>query len=228
MDGSPGLRPHGTQDWQRLDAFVDAAFAFAVSLLIISGTEPLASFEDLSRALARTPAFAFGFGLIVLFWLSHRTWSKLSPARNGWTTALSLMLVFTILVFVFPLRLLTETATHFISGGVLPGGGLMDDIADLRWTYAIYGAGFALLSGLNVLLFRQAAQALAVGSLNRKAAVQWCVTWALSAGAGLLSAAIALTPLLAAAPWLPGVTYNLIPLGLFLILRRTKAKPAAA
>ena len=123
MDGSPGLRPHGTQDWQRLDAFVDAAFAFAVSLLIISGTEPLASFNDLARALARTPAFAFGFGLIVLFWLSHRTWSKLSPARNGWTTALSLMLVFTILVFVFPLRLLTETATHFISGGVLPGGG---------------------------------------------------------------------------------------------------------
>lgn len=67
-----------------------------------------------------------------------------------------------------------------------------------------------------------------MGSPNRKAAVQWCVTWALSAGAGLLSAAIALTPLLAAAPWLPGVTYNLIPLGLFLILRRTKAKPAAA
>lgn len=228
MDGSPGLRPHGTQDWQRLDAFVDAAFAFAVSLLIISGTEPLASFEDLSRALARTPAFAFGFGLIVLFWLSHRTWSKLSPARNGWTTALSLMLVFAILVFVFPLRLLTETATHFISGGVLPGGGLMNDIADLRWTYAIYGAGFALLSGLNVLLFRQASRVLVAGTPNRQAADQWWKTWMLSAGAGLLSAGAALTPLLTSAPWLPGVTYNIIPLGLFLILRRSKAKSPAA
>lgn len=33
---------------RRLDAFVDAAFAFAVSLLIIAGGQPLESFADLT------------------------------------------------------------------------------------------------------------------------------------------------------------------------------------
>ena len=68
MDGQSGAdgRP-GVAESHRLDAFVDAAFAFAVSLLIIAGGEPLRSFDDLLHALMRIPAFLAGFALIVLF-----------------------------------------------------------------------------------------------------------------------------------------------------------------
>ena len=83
MDGSAGVRTFRSPESQRLDAFVDAAFAFAVSLLIIGGTEPLRSFADLAVALARIPAFVFGFALIALFWLAHRTWSNITPVRTG-------------------------------------------------------------------------------------------------------------------------------------------------
>lgn len=216
----------GHVESQRLDAFVDAAFAFAVSLLIIAGGEPLRSFDHLLTALARIPAFACGFALILLFWLAHRTWSSLSPARDGWATALSLAVVFSVLVFVFPLRLLIETATHFISGGVLPGRGMISSFSELRWTYVIYGIGFALLSGLYVLLFRQAQRAIDPSDVARtRDARQWARTWALSAVTGLVSGAVACTPLLAAAPWLPGVTYQLIPLGigLFVLWDRRRA-----
>lgn len=200
---------------QRLDAFVDAAFAFAVSLLIIAGGEPLRSFDDLLAALARIPAFACGFALILLFWMAHRTWSSLSPSRDGWATALSLSVVFAVLVFVFPLRLLTDTATHFLSGGLLPGRGLISSFSELRWTYVIYGIGFAILSGLYVLLFRQAQRAIDASDVARsRDARQWARTWMLSAVTGLVSGAIACTPLLASAPWLPGVSYQLIPLGI--------------
>ncbi|RZJ98021.1 MAG: DUF1211 domain-containing protein [Brevundimonas sp.] len=214
MDGSSGVRAFRTAETQRLDAFVDAAFAFAVSLLIIGGSEPLRSFADLATALARIPAFIFGFALIALFWSAHRTWSTLTPVRTGWTTFLSLAVVFAVLVFVFPLRLLAETATHYISGGVLPGGRLMSSLADLSWTYVIYGVAFAVLSGLNAGLFAHAAHALRSGdpAAHRKA-LQWATTWGIATGTGILSALVAVSPLLQVAPWLPGVAYNLIPIG---------------
>ena len=220
--GSFRIRP---VESQRLDAFVDAAFAFAVSLLIIAGGEPLQSFEDLLAALARIPAFAAGFALILLFWMAHRTWSSLSPSRDGWATALSLAVVFAVLVFVFPLRLLTETATHFISGGLLPGRGLISTLAELRWTYVIYGIGFAVLSGLYVLLFEQARRSIDGSDTVRiRDAGQWSRTWALAAVTGLVSGMIACTPLLVAAPWLPGVTYQLIPLGIGLFALRDRLR----
>lgn len=200
---------------QRLDAFVDAAFAFAVSLLIIAGSEPLRSFDDLLGALARIPAFAGGFALIIMFWLAHRSWSGLSPTRDSWTTFLSLTVVFAVLVIVFPLRLLVETATHFMSGGVLPGRGLISSLAELRWTYVIYGIGFATLSGLYVLLFRQARRGLDPSDATRvRNAVFWSRIWILATATGLASSLVACTPLLAPAPWLPGMTYQLIPLGI--------------
>src|SRR5690606_3179815 len=165
-------------DVQRQDAFVDAAFAFAVSLLIIAGNEPLASFADLREALARIPAFACGFALIALFWVAHRSWSRLSDARDGWTTFLSLAVVFAVLVFVFPLRLLAETATHFMSGGRLPGAGLLAGLEDLRGTYLTYGGAFAVLSALHLLLFAHAARRLTGDPFARSKAVAWMRNWA--------------------------------------------------
>ncbi|MFN3558326.1 MAG: TMEM175 family protein [Brevundimonas sp.] len=223
MDGSSGVRSFRAPESQRLDAFVDAAFAFAVSLLIIGGSEPLRSFADLTTALAQIPAFAFGFALIALFWLAHRTWSNVTPVRSGWTTFLSLAVVFAVLVFVFPLRLLAETATHFVSGGVLPGGRLMSSLADLRWTYVIYGLAFAVLAGLSAALFAHAAHALKGGDASaHRHARQWVGTWTVATATGLLSALIAVTPVLVVAPWLPGVTYNLIPIGVGVVMWRSR------
>jgi hypothetical protein len=51
----------------RVDAFTDAAFAFAVSLLVIRGAGAPANFSELVRALADIPAFAFGFAVVAMF-----------------------------------------------------------------------------------------------------------------------------------------------------------------
>lgn len=230
MDGEArSERPFRPLETQRLDAFVDAAFAFAVSLLIIAGGEPLRSFDDLLRALLRIPAFLAGFALILLFWLAHRTWSALGPRRDGVSTLLSLAVVFSVLVFVFPLRLLMESAVHFISGGRLPGQGLISSFDQLGWTYLIYGLGFTVLSVLYALLFRHARDGLDDGP-TRQAAHEWCRTWALAAATGLLSGAVALAPMLSRAPWLPGVTYWLIPIGIwaFALADRRRARALQA
>jgi uncharacterized membrane protein len=216
-EGITTVAPTGPAEGNRLDGFVDAAFAFAVSLLIIAGAEPLRSFDDLVHALMRIPAFLAGFALIILFWLAHRAWSLLGPRRDRMATLLSLAVVFSVLVFVFPLRLLTETALHFMSGGRLPGGGLIDSFGQLGWTYTIYGFGFSVLSVLYVLLFRHACTGLESADPAAIIARSWMRTWALAAVTGILSGALALSPLLPVAPWLPGFAYWLIPAGIWML-----------
>ncbi len=215
-------RPFRPTEGKRLDAFADSAFAFAVSLLIIAGAEPLASFDDLMHALLRIPAFLAGFALIVLFWLAHRTWSALEPRRDAQTTLLSLAIVFMVLVFVFPLRLLIESAAHFISGGTLPGEGLIQSLSQLGWTYFIYGLGFSILSVLFALLFRSATATVAAD--RRHAAAEWSATWWLAAATGVLSGLVAMSPILRAAPYAPGMTYWLIPIGIGIMSRLNRRR----
>src|SRR5690606_24683912 len=93
---------------RRLDAFGDAAFAFSVTLLLISGGAAT-SLDDLVAALGRLPAFLASFALIAMFWLSHRDYGRMARLRGPAATLLSLAIVFVVLVYVFPLRLLTES-----------------------------------------------------------------------------------------------------------------------
>ena len=67
----------------RLQAFVDAAFAFAVTLLVIATGESIPrDSADLVAALKRVPAFAAGFALIAMFWYAHVQWSTRFARRD--------------------------------------------------------------------------------------------------------------------------------------------------
>ncbi|WP_296815924.1 TMEM175 family protein [Brevundimonas sp.] len=219
------IRPTETK---RLDAFVDAAFAFAVSLLIIAGGEPPRSFEELMTALGRIPAFAMGFALIVMFWLGHRQFGRLAPRRDGVSVVLSLAIVFMALIYVFPLRMLTDAAAHFLSGGILPGGVTIDSYADLAGVYTVYGVGFAVLGVLYCLLYRHAARRsdqLGVAAEDLDDVRSWAGVWAIIALSGVVSALVAQVFPLHLFPGLPGFCYWLIPVGIF-VLNRRKARPA--
>ena len=117
------------------------------------------------------------------------------------------------------------------SGGLLPGRGIITTIGQLSWTYFIYGVGFAVLSALFALLFRQAARTMPTDSPEQlQAARDWSRTWTLATATGIVSALVALTPALGPAPWLPGVTYWLIPAGIAVlnVLERRKTRAASA
>ena len=60
----------------RLEAFVDATFAFAVTLLVISLESIPDSIPGMLQALKGVPAFAASFAQIMLFWSAHATWSR--------------------------------------------------------------------------------------------------------------------------------------------------------
>jgi uncharacterized membrane protein len=213
---------------RRLDQFVDAAFAFAVTLLVISAAAPPQTLDDLSTALFNIPASAGAFVLIVLFWSAHRVFGRLAERRDAMTTLLSLAIVFTVLVYVYPLRLLMQSMFYWLSGGRLPGAELIGSFGDLATLYAIYGWGFAVLSGLYSILFART-MTLAPTVEAVEDARSWRDSWIICTASGVISALLALLPL-HHAPWVPPTTYSLIPLAIWLrerLAAQARSKAAA-
>ena len=175
-----GFRIRGGQP-TRTDAFVDAAFAFAVTLLVIAIGHVPASVGDLVQALRGVPAFAASFFVIARFWQSHRHWSRRYGIEDDYGTRLSLALVFIVLVYVYPLRMVAELTLAGISGGVLAESPIeITSIAELRTLYAVFGIGYTLTATLFLLLHRHAlarADALALSASERIRTETLCARW---------------------------------------------------
>lgn len=197
---------------QRVDAFVDASFAFAVTLLVIGGGSGVpSSLDELRSALMGIPAFAAGFALIALFWVSHREFGRLSPRRDPLSIVLSLAIVFTVLIYVYPLRLLMSSFAYWVSGGRTPGEGLVRSWSDLQTLYVVYGLGYGLLALLFFILFRHGRR-IAVSDEEVARADDWMWVYGAVASVAVLSLLSCLFAIQIRAPWLPGAIYGLIPL----------------
>jgi uncharacterized membrane protein len=137
----------------RLETFVDAAFAFALTMLVVSVDSVPQSFDELVDAIKRVPAFAASFLITVMFWLGHYRWSRRYGIEDTGSVALSLLLVFLVLVFLYPLRLMMSGAFHSMSGGWLPGELEVTRIAHLQFIFVLYGVAFMLMSGVLLALY---------------------------------------------------------------------------
>lgn len=144
----------------RLEAFVDAAFAFAVTLLAISIDEVPGNQAELIAALKGVPAFALSFLVIAMFWYDHNQWSRRFGLDDGPTIVLSLVFVGLILVYVYPLKLLFSSMWAWLTGGWLPSEYQISQTADLQLMFYLYGVAFAslglVLFGLRVHALRRA------------------------------------------------------------------------
>lgn len=191
----------------RLDAFTDAAFAFAVTLLIAGSSGPV-DIDALRRVTASIPAFAIGFSIIAMFWVSHVRWRALRGPGDWRSQLLTLALVFAVLLYILPLRAMAAAFASYLGAG---GEGFRGDIGEL---FSIYGGGFFVMSGMTALLFRDALRNPELAPADRASAGGQVWIWAMLAGLGLLS--IILANNRATAIWAPWA-YALSPLliGLF-------------
>ena len=57
----------------RLDTFIDAAFAFVLTLLVISFDEIPSTYAEMLAAVKRIPGFAASFAVLMMFWLQLRS-----------------------------------------------------------------------------------------------------------------------------------------------------------
>jgi uncharacterized membrane protein len=135
----------------RLEAFVDAAFAFAVTLLAISIDQLPGNREELIHALKGVPAFLLSFLVIGLFWWDHNQWSRRYGLDDGMSNLLSLVFVGLILIYVYPLKLLFSSMCSWLSDGWLPSAFTIGSLDDLKLMFIVYGLAFASV-GLVLLL----------------------------------------------------------------------------
>ena len=210
-----GFRERGGQV-TRLDAFVDAAYAFALTMLVISVGSLPDSMPKLLEALKGTPAFAASFAQIAYFWYAHVTWSRRYGLDDLPTTVLSLVMVFLVLVYIYPLRALFATFFSWIGPGWLPIGFALDSMVDVRMMFVVYGLVFGTM-GLSICsLYLHAWRRrddLELTLHERIMTVEMMVRWLIPVAFASLSIAAALSLPEHPAGWatgLPGVLYLLM------------------
>ncbi len=179
----------------RLDTFIDAAFAFVLTLLVISFDEIPSNYFEMLAAVKRIPGFAASFAILMMFWLQHRRWSRRYGLENPRTIALSLALIFVVFVYVYPLRMIFESMFAALGGGYLSTGFSIETVDELRGMLAFYSVGFFAMSLIISLLFRAAMRKSALLALNRIERQKTRIgmhAWAIVAGFGLMSILLAL------------------------------------
>ena len=171
----------------RLDNFTDAAFAFAVSLLVIGGARAPDNFDALVGALGDIPAFAFGFAIMAMFWLGHVRWRKLRGEGDWLSVLLTLVLVFLTLVYVQPLRgMAAATGLWFTGQGQGFGG-------SLSGLFAVYGTGFVAMSLTMVGLWSEALRDRDLDAEGRSNAKGERGIWLIMALTGIVSILVSMT-----------------------------------
>jgi uncharacterized membrane protein len=147
-----GFRLRG-MDATRLETFIDAAFAFAVTMLVISVGNIPNNFGELIIALKGIPSFAASFASIAVFWVGHRKWSRYYGLEDKSTLLISLSLIFVMLVYVYPLKLMFSAMFSWISAGWLPSEFKLNNQFELISLFIIYGIGLSVMSALMSFLY---------------------------------------------------------------------------
>lgn len=180
----------------RLEALTDSAFAFALTLLVIASGPPR-SFDELAQALKTIPAFFASATLLMVFWHGHVKWSRRYGLDDAKSVILTCVLTFTVMVYVYPLRLVSAAFFHWVTRGFLNANLTSFKIGDVKMIFLVYGCGFVAMCGTMVLLYRHAAEKtaeLGLGPLDRFDAQSHARTYLILAGSGILSILICLLP----------------------------------
>lgn len=137
----------------RIETFVAAAFAFAITMLIISLDSIPTSADEFIAAAKQIPAFAASFASIVSIWYAHAMWCKKYGLEDRVTVWLSGLLVFIVLVYIYPLRLVMQGLFEFLSDGFFPFDMVFSSHWEVRFMFAFYAAGFLALSVTFILFY---------------------------------------------------------------------------
>ncbi|MES2279254.1 MAG: TMEM175 family protein [Bacteroidota bacterium] len=103
----------------RLETFSDAAFAFALTLIIVSIEVPK-NFDELFETMKGTVSFAVCFTIIFQIWNTQNLFFRKYGLKDSLTTMLNGMLLFVVLMYAYPLKflsiLLFGKTTYMVNG----------------------------------------------------------------------------------------------------------------
>ncbi|WP_339723709.1 TMEM175 family protein [uncultured Paraglaciecola sp.] len=218
-----GYRLRG-ENMTRIEVFSDAAFAFAVTMLVISLSTIPQNYQELLTALQRIPSFAASFAVMMLIWISHRRWSQRFGLDDGVSTFLTLALIFVVLVYVYPLKLIMDLMFYAFSQRWFPADFQVSSTAEVAVLLAIFSAGFFLIALIHFGLYQRAkskADELCLSELEQLLIQKELILWMAQAILGFLVALFALM-FMSSLGYLAGLAYSLTPIVIPLITLRTR------
>lgn len=178
----------------RLETFCDAAFAFALTMLVISVDSIPSSFAELIHALKGTPAFAASFAMIASVWAGHRKWSRRYGLEDSLTTIISLGMVFVMMIYVYPLKMVFSAMFSWMTNGWAPTNFSLSTSGELIGIFQVYGVGFFALHALIGLLYWRAlhaAKELRLNNVEIASTNQGIISYGILAMTGLVSVLLA-------------------------------------
>lgn len=182
----------------RIEGLSDGVFALALTLIVVALEVPT-SYAELIDLFVQVPVFAACFALLVMLWFVHHRFHRRFGLEDRRTLLLNALLLFLVLLYVYPLRFMAE----FLYNEIL----LRRTDPSMSWTQArtlmlIYGAGVVSIYGVYALLYAHAwskRAELQLDSAERVLTKAAMHAHLLSAAIGVVSIAIAA----ANAAWIP-------------------------
>jgi uncharacterized membrane protein len=142
----------------RLEAFTDAVFAFAVTLLVVSLEVPR-TFSELAATMKGFVAFGVSFAILTWVWYCHYLFSRRFGLHTVHAIVLNSLLLFVVLFYVYPLKFLSTLFVGQIAGTVpqqaLDAMITQTQVPQLFVVYCLgYVAVFVILGLLNLHAYR--------------------------------------------------------------------------
>jgi uncharacterized membrane protein len=190
-----GFRLRG-MEMTRLETFIDAAFAFAITMLVIASGQVPDNIGALLAAFRNVPVFVASIAVLSIFWRGHWLWSRRYGLEDAMSILISWVMLVTILIFVYPLKLLFGAMFYYLSNGQV--GQSIHVVSDeqARTLFAVYAIGTAAIA-LEILLLNlhawQLREPLRLNERERLMTRGEIGGWSIPVGVALLALVLALT-----------------------------------
>ena len=155
LDALPRLRGFRLRGMEmtRLETFIDSAFAFAISMLVIAAQQIPDNIQALLAAFKNVPTFICSIAVLGIYWRGHWLWSRRYGLEDGVSILISWMMIVTMLIFIYPLKAIFGAMWNFLSNGqVGQPFSLHTTESQARTIFAIYALGLIAISAEILLL----------------------------------------------------------------------------
>ena len=215
LDALPRLRGFRLRGMEmtRLETFIDATFAFAISILVIAASRIPENIDELLAAFRNVPAFVTSIAVLGIFWRGHWLWSRRYGLEDGVSTLISWAMIVTMLIYIYPLRAIFGAMWYLLSDGRVGDRLGAATETQERTVFAIFALGFiAIAFEIMLLNFRswQLREPLRLNAREQLMTRREITGWSIPIGVGITSLILSLTLPIEEIAWAGWVYFSMI------------------
>src|SRR5438552_11034111 len=216
LDALPRLRGFRLRGMEmtRLETFIDATFAFAISILVIAASRIPENIDELLAAFRNVPAFITSIAVLGIFWRGHWLWSRRYGLEDGISTLISWAMIVTMLIYIYPLKAIFGAMWYLLSGGRVGDRlGFHTTETQERTIFAIYALGFIAIA-LEIMLLNsrswQLREPLRLNARERLMTRRESTGWSIPVAVGIASLILSLALPIEEIEWAGWVYFSMI------------------